>query len=113
MASWVTFVFLAIVLFIFLAVTPLDPAKTGVINRAAASTDARTAGTTQRPATLFRCDINPSFGFRARTRAHAAHICTAPGGQTGATRSRARPDPEASASSSGRARTDRPPSRCA
>src|SRR4029077_16289367 len=79
--STVTFVFLAIVLFIFLAVTPLEPAITGVTRSTAASSPARTAGTAQRPGPSFRIRISPPCVCRARTRAHGGHLCRRPGGQ--------------------------------
>src|SRR3954447_10871614 len=65
MVSWETLVFLAIVLFIFFGDTLLDPANTGVISSAAASTAPRTAGTIQRPVPLFRNDIDPSLCLAA------------------------------------------------
>src|SRR6185312_6742710 len=61
MDSWVTFVFLAIVLFTFLPEMPEPAPITGVTSRAAASTAARAVGTAQRPAPVFRNRINPSL----------------------------------------------------
>src|SRR3954447_20171282 len=80
MVSWETLVFLAIVLFNFLGDTLLDPANTGVISRAAASTAPRTAGTIQRPAPLFRNDINPSLCLPRPDAGARRDPFTAPGG---------------------------------
>src|SRR5215471_11575177 len=81
MFSCVTFVFLAIVLFTFFAVTPLEPAITGVTRSTAASVPARTAGTTQRPGPSLRIRINPSLWLSRPDTDARRHLCRRFGGQ--------------------------------